>query len=84
MKVEFIGTYVKHEIKKTKTDKDYCKLICKENLSNKTSTIFIFDSKVFNNLAMFKPEDGITVIFETWYNVKTKSNVIIVKDIVGY
>ena len=82
MKVEFIGTYESHEIRKTSKDKDYVFLICKQAVDNKKVTVLLFNEKVFGNLEMFKQGDEKTIIYETWYNTKTKQQVLICKDIV--
>lgn len=82
MKVEFIGVYKKHEVKKTKSNKEYVELTCLDNVTHKTSKIFIFNSALFENLEMLQDNDNIAVIFETWYSVKNKNQVLIVKDIV--
>lgn len=82
MKLEFLGIYKNHELKKTKTNKDYCELNCLESISNKSVRIFIFDSDVISNLNSFNKDDSISVIFETWYSHKDKNNVLIVKDVV--
>ena len=82
MKVEFIGTYESHEIRKTSKDKDYIYLVCKQAVDNRKVTILLFNQKVFGNLEMFKQGDEITLIYETWYNSKTKEQVLILKDIV--
>ena len=82
MKVEFIGTYDSHEIRKTSKDKDYVFLVCSQAVDNRKVTILLFNQKVFGNLEMFKQGDEITIIYETWYNSKTKEQVLICKDIV--
>lgn len=82
MKVEFIGTYEKHEIRKTSKDKDYVFLTCKQAGDNRQVSILLFNNKVFNHLEMFKPGDEITIIYETWYSSKTKQQVLVCKDIV--
>ena len=82
MKVEFIGTYDSHEIRKTSKDKDYVYLVCKQAVDNKKVTILLFNQKVFGNLEMFKQGDEITIIYETWYNSNTKQQVLVCKDIV--
>lgn len=82
MKVEFIGTYESHEIRKTSKDKDYIYLVCRQAVDNRKVTILLFNQKVFGNLEMFKQGDEITLIYETWYNSKTKEQVLILKDIV--
>lgn len=82
MKVEFIGTYVKHEIRKTSKDKDYVYLVCNQAGDNRQVIILLFNDKVFKNLDMFKQGDEITIIYETWYNSKTKQQVLVCKDIV--
>lgn len=82
MKVEFIGTYVKHEIRKTSKDKDYVFLKCKQAVDNREVSLLIFNNKVFKNLENFKQGDDITVIYETWYSSKVKQQVMICKDIV--
>ena len=68
MKVEFIGTYQRHETRKTSKDKDYVYLVCKQAVDNREVTILLFNQKVFGNLEMFKQGDEITIIYETWYN----------------
>lgn len=83
MRVEFLGTYKKHEIKKTKTDKEYVQLICYEQFSKKNVKICIFNNKCIENLEAFKDGDDISVIFETWYSKKANNNVLLVKDIVA-
>lgn len=82
MKVEFIGTYDRHEIRKTSKDKDYIYLVCKQAGDNKQVAILLFNDKVFKNLDMFKQGDEITIIYETWYSSKTKQQVLVCKDIV--
>lgn len=82
MKVEFIGTYDSHEIRKTSKDKDYVYLVCRQAVDNRRVTVLLFNQKVFGNLEMFKQGDDITIIYETWYNSKTKEQVLICKDIV--
>lgn len=82
MKVEFIGVYKKHEIKKTKSNKEYVELTCLDNVTHKTNKIFIFKQALFDNLEMLQENDNIAVIFDTWYSTKNKNQVLIVKDIV--
>ena len=82
MKVEFIGTYDKHEVRKTSKDKDYVFLTCKQAGDNRDVHILLFNKKVFENLEAFKQGDEITVIFETWYNKNTAQQVLICKDVV--
>lgn len=82
MKLEFIGTYQRHEMRKTAKDKDYILLVCRQAGDNKEVTILLFNSKVFGNLEMFKPNDEITLIYETWYSKKSGQQVLILKDIV--
>lgn len=82
MKVEFIGVYKKHEIKKTKSNKEYVELTCLDNVTHKTNKIFIFNHALFENLEMLQDNDNIAVIFETWYSTKNKNQVLLVKDIV--
>lgn len=82
MKVEFIGIYKSHITKQTKNNKDYVELNCLDNVTNKPAKIFIFNHELFNNLEMLQDGDNIAVIFETWYSIKNKNNVLIVKDIV--
>ncbi len=82
MKVEFIGTYQRHETRKTSKDKDYIYLVCKQAVDNREVTILLFNNKVFGNLEMFKQGDEITLIYETWYSSKTKQQVLILTDIV--
>lgn len=81
MRVEFYGVYKSHEIKKTKNDKEYIELVCQEELSNKTIKICVFNNKFVENLKMFNEGDGIVVMFLTWYDKKSKNNVLVVKDI---
>lgn len=83
MRVEFIGKYEKHEIKKTSKDKDYVCLSCVQSVDNKKINILLFNKGIFKNLDMFKQGDDINVIFETWYNKKNDKQVIICKDIVA-
>lgn len=82
MKLEFIGTYEKHEVRKTSNGKDYVVLNCKQSGDNRSVNILLFNNKIFDNLKMFKKDDPINVIFETWYNIKNKQQVLICKDIV--
>lgn len=82
MKVEFIGTYQNHEIKKTSTGKDYVVLTCKQSVDNRNVNILLFNNNLFENLQVFKKDDPLTVIFETWYSSKNKQQVLIFKDIV--
>ncbi|MCI8352647.1 MAG: hypothetical protein HFJ58_03425 [Clostridia bacterium] len=82
MKVEFIGTYQNHEIKKTDTGKDYVFLTCKQGGDNRDVNILLFNNKIFENLQLFKKDDPLTVIFETWYSSKDKKQVLICKDVV--
>ena len=82
MKVEFIGTYKSHEIRKTSNDKDYVYLKCKQAGDNKDVTILVFNQKLLERFVMFKEGDEITLIYETWYSSKTKQQVLILKDIV--
>lgn len=82
MKVEFIGTYDHHEIRKTSKDKDYVYLVCKQAGDKRKVTILLFNNKVYENLGMFKQGDDITIIYETWFDSKTKQQVLVCKDIV--
>ena len=50
MKVEFIGTYEKHEIRKTSKDKDYVFLTCKQAGDNRQVSILLFNNKSRKNI----------------------------------
>ena len=83
MKLEFMGTYVKHETKKTNKNNDYSLLVCKEQFSNRDVRICIFNKDLAERLVQFNQGDNLVVIFETWYSKKDSKNILLIKDVVA-